>query len=264
MAKERIEILYQDSDIIAVNKPAGVSVTHDRSGKDDLIEVLQRETREEDLRIIHRLDKDTSGIILVAKNKEAQSKFCSLFEESNVKKTYLALVTGCPESATGEIDALIIQSDKDPRRMEVNSKKGKEAKTRWQLLANFGSISLLAVRPITGRTHQIRVHFSHAGMPLAIDPLYGTNEPLMLSSFKHGYKLSRNAEKEIPLIERLTLCAYQLEIENHHFIAPLEKKFKAAVKMLTKYNPKGLAAFVNDQNFQRLLNAEPLLLDIPQ
>jgi hypothetical protein len=83
----------------------------------------------------------------------------------------------------------------------------------------------------------------------------------MLSSFKSNYKLSKNAE-EIPLIERLTLCAYELEIENHHFIAPIEKKFKASIKMLTKYNPKGPAAFLNDQNFQRLLNSEPLVLHI--
>jgi 23S rRNA pseudouridine1911/1915/1917 synthase len=175
MAKKQIEIIHEDNDIIVINKPPGVSVTHDRSGSDDIIEVLHKQIEHEDLRIIHRLDKDTTGVMLLAKNKESQSKFCSLFEKSNVKKTYLALVSGSPESETGEIDVPIIQSNKDPRKMEVYSKNGKDAKTRWQLLANFGSISLLAVRPITGRTHQIRVHFSHAGMPLAIDPLYGTN-----------------------------------------------------------------------------------------
>jgi len=261
MAANKIEILYQDKDIIAVNKPAGLSVTHDRSGLDDLIKVLHKEINEEDLRIIHRLDKDTSGIMILAKNKEAQTHYCSLFEKSKVKKTYLALVAGEPEGLTGEIDAPIAESKKDPRKMEVDAKNGKESKTVWELLANFGNVSLLAVRPQTGRTHQIRVHFSSIGMPLVIDPLYGANEPLMLSSFKHGYRLSRHAEKEIPLIERLTLCAYQLEAENLSLIAPLERKFKATIKMLTKYNPKGLAAFVNDQNFQKLLNAEPLLLE---
>jgi 23S rRNA pseudouridine955/2504/2580 synthase/23S rRNA pseudouridine1911/1915/1917 synthase len=261
MAKNLIDIIYEDNEIFVINKPAGISVTHDRSGSDDIIEVLQKQIDLGDLRIVHRLDKDTSGVMILAKHKDAQSKFCSLFEKSNVKKTYLALVTGCPESQTGEIDTPIMQSEKDPRKMEVNSKKGKDAKTRWQLLADFGSIGLLAARPVTGRTHQIRVHFQHAGFPLVIDPLYGSNSPLMLSSFKAGYRFAKFAE-EIPLITRLTLCAYELEVENLHLTAPLEKKFKAAIKMLTKYNPKGPAAFVNDQTFEQLLNAKPLLLDI--
>jgi 23S rRNA pseudouridine955/2504/2580 synthase/23S rRNA pseudouridine1911/1915/1917 synthase len=261
MAKNLIDIIYEDSEIFVINKPAGISVTHDRSGSDDIIEVLQKQIDLGDLRIVHRLDKDTSGIMIMAKNKESQSKFCSLFEKSDVKKTYLALVTGCPESQTGEIDAPIMQSEKDPRKMLVNSKKGKDAKTRWQLLADFGSVSLIAARPVTGRTHQIRVHFQHAGFPLVIDPLYGSNSPLMLSSFKAGYRLAKFAE-EIPLITRLTLCAYQLEVENLQLIAPLEKKFKAAVKMLTKYNPKGPEAFINKDNFNRLLNSESLPLDI--
>ena len=261
MVKKPIEIIHEDNEIIVINKPAGVSVTHDRSGSDDIIEVLHNQIEHEDLRIIHRLDKDTTGVMLLAKNKESQSKFCSLFEKSKVKKTYLALVAGQPESETGEIDAPIIQSDKDPRKMEVNSKKGKDAKTRWQLLADFGSVSLVAARPVTGRTHQIRVHFQHAGMPLVIDPLYGSNSPLLLSKFKSNYKLSKFAE-EIPLIERLTLCAYELETENLHFVAPLEKKFKASIKMLTKYNPKGPDAFIDKDNFNRLLNAKPLPLEI--
>lgn len=256
-----MEILYQDNDIIAVNKPAGLNVTNDRGSSENLIAILQKQTDEEDLSIIHRLDKDTSGVILLAKNKDAQTRFCGLFEESKVKKTYLALVAGSPQGQTGQINVPVMQSKKGPCKMEVAVKKGKDAKTHWELLADFGSVSLLAAVPITDRTHQIRVHFQHEGFPLAIDPLYGENTPLMLSNFKSGYRLSKDAE-EIPLIERLTLCAYEMEIEDHRFIAPLEKKFKAAIKMLTKYNPKGPEAFLNDQNFQKLLNSEPLELHI--
>lgn len=255
-----MEIIYQDEKIIAINKPAGISVTHDRSGGEDLIEVLQKQTGIEDLRIIHRLDKDTTGIMLVAKNKDAQTQYCTLFEESKVKKTYLAFVNGKPDGLSGKIDAPISQT-RDQRKMQIDLKKGKEAQTAWQLLADFGSISLLAARPLTGRTHQIRVHFDHAGFPLAIDPLYSLNTPIMLSSFKTNYRLGKFAEEK-PLIERLTLCAYELEIENHHFIAPLEKKFKATLKMLTKYNSNGTAAFVKDQTFEQLLSSKPLSLDI--
>lgn len=256
-----MEVLYQNNDIIAVNKPAGLNVTSDSGSSENLVALLQKQTDEEDLSIIHRLDKDTSGVILLAKNKDAQTRFSIMFEESKIKKTYLALVSGSPESQTGQIDLPIMQCKKNSGKMEVAEKIGKAAKTRWELLADFGRVSLLAAVPITDRTHQIRVHFRYKGFPLVIDPLYGENSPLMLSSFKSNYRLSKDV-KEIPLIERLTLCAYELEIENHHFIAPLEKKFKASIKMLTKYNPKGPAAFLNDQNFQKLLNSEPLELHI--
>jgi len=258
---KKLEIIYQDNNIIAVNKEPGISVTHDRGGAESLTEILQKKTKLEDLRLIHRIDKDTSGILILAKNKDAQSHYSKLFEESNIRKIYLALVNGVPDDTSGEIDAPIGECKKDSRKMEINPKNGKESKTRWQLLADYGNISLVAARPLTGRTHQIRVHFQHAGFSLAIDPLYGTDDPIMLSSFKHNYKLGKFAEEK-PLIERLTLCAYELEVETHHFVAPVERKLKATIKMLTKYNSKGNAAFVNEQIFEQILAAKPLTLDI--
>ncbi|MCX5633197.1 MAG: RNA pseudouridine synthase [Phycisphaerae bacterium] len=262
MAKDNIEIIYEDQQIIAINKPAGISVTADRTGKMNLIDFLQIKRKEEqDLKIVHRLDKGTSGIMILAKNTDAQRKFSEYFEKGQVRKTYLAIITGLPSEKTGMIDAPIMQGKKNSQIMEVDFKKGKDAQTKWELLANFGNISLIAARPITGRTHQIRIHFQYAGMPLAIDPLYGQNQAIMLSSFKANYKLGKY-EEEKPLIDRLTLCAYQLEIENLHLIAPLEKKFKATIKMLTKYNPNGLDAFVEKDNLNRLLDSQPLLLQI--
>lgn len=262
MAKNNIEILYEDSKIIAVNKPAGISVTADRTGKMNLIDFLQIQGKDKQkLKIVHRLDKDTSGIMLLAKNTDAQRKFSEYFEKGQVRKTYLALIAGSPTAKTGIIDAPIMQSKKNTQIMEVNLKKGKEARTKWELLASFGSVSLIAARPETGRTHQIRVHLQHAGMPLAIDPLYGANQAIMLSSFKADYRLGKYAEEK-PLIDRLSLCAYELEIENHHFVAPLEKKFKATIKMLAKYNPKGPAAFVKEETFKRLLDSQHLPLEI--
>ncbi len=262
MAKDDIEILYEDQQIIAVNKPAGISVTADRSGKMNLLDFLQIQRKDkEKLKLVHRLDKDTSGIMILAKNTDAQRKFSESFEKGQVRKIYLALITGSPLEKTGIIDASIGESRKNSQLMQVDPKKGKDAQTKWELLANFGSISLIAARPITGRTHQIRVHFHYAGMPLAVDPLYGSNQVIMLSSFKADYRLGK-FEEEKPLIDRLTLCAYELEIENLHFVAPLEKKFKATIKMLTKYNPNGQDAFVDKQNFNRLLESKPLPLEI--
>lgn len=256
-----MEIIYQDNDILAINKPAGVSVTHDRGGSESVTEILQKKPEFENILIIHRLDKDTSGIMILAKNAESHRHYCKLFEESRARKIYLALVAGRPDEESGIIDAPLMQSKKDVMKMSVDEKKGKESQTKWQLLADFGRLSLIAARPLTGRTHQIRVHFQYAGFPLAIDPLYSTNESIMLSSFKSDYRLGKFAEEK-PLIERLTLCAYELEIENHHFIAPVDKKFKAAIKMLTKYNSKGNAAFLNDEHLGQILNTKPLSLDI--
>ncbi|MCE5341926.1 MAG: RNA pseudouridine synthase [Planctomycetaceae bacterium] len=256
-----MEIIYQDNDILAIDKPAGVSVTHDRGGNDSIIELIQRKPGFEDTLVVHRLDKDTSGIMVLARNADSHRRYCQLFEESQVRKIYLALVTGIPDGTTGEIDAPLMQDKKDVLKMSVDMKKGKESQTRWQLLADFGRVSLVAARPLTGRTHQIRVHFQYAGFPLAIDPLYSGNEPIMLSSFKSKYKLGKFAEEK-PLIERLTLCAYELEIENHHFIAPVEKKLKATIKMLKKYSSKKNSSFLNEEHFEQILASKPLTLDI--
>jgi len=262
MAKNNIEIIYEDQQIIAVNKPAGISVTADRTGKINLPDFLQIQRREEQkLKIVHRLDKDTSGIMILAKDTDAQRKFSEYFEKGRVRKTYLALITGSPSEKTGTIDAPLSPGKKNPQIMEVDLKNGKDAQTKWELVADYGSISLIAARPLTGRTHQIRVHLQYAGMPLAIDPLYGQNQAIMLSSFKADYRLGKY-EEEKPLIDRLTLCAYELEVENLQLVAPLEKKFKATVKMLTKYNSHQQAAFIKEENFSRLLDAKPLLVEI--
>jgi 23S rRNA-/tRNA-specific pseudouridylate synthase len=146
-------------------------------------------------------------------------------------------------------------------------KKGKRAVTKWKLLADFGTVKLLAVYPHTGRTHQIRVHLSAVGLPLTIDPIYSSSRLLYLSEFKTDYHLGKDKE-EIPLIERLTLHAYQLVIPHsvpdgtaqagiqaRIFIAPLDKKFAATVKMLTKHNPNGNNAWLNIDYLSIILSA---------
>ena len=201
--------------------------------------------------------------MILARNAETQSRFSSHFERKLFKKTYLALVTGAVPRQQGTIKSPLAQSHKKPGLMCIARKKGKKAVTDWKLLADFGTIALLVVNPVTGRTHQIRVHMPHIGLPLAIDPLYGSSRPLFLSDFKTDYRLAKD-QTEKPLIERLTLHAYQIELFNPGpdrpdvFIAGLDKKFTATLKMLTKHNPKGLKAFTNPDDFTRLVNTQRL------
>jgi len=268
--KSKIEIIYQDDDIIVVNKPSGISVTKDRSGAIDLIPALHKQIAGlPDLRLIHRLDKDTSGVMVIAKNIETQSIYSSCFEKRLVNKTYLALVSGMVIKENATIKTALSHGRKNENLMRVNPRKGKPAVTEYSLIADFGMLSLLAVRPLTGRTHQIRIHLSSVQLPLAIDPLYGSSKPIMLSDFKAGYRVSRGKE-ERPLIERLTLHAYQLQLpeiegrESMSFLAGLDKKYKAAIKMLTKHNANGAEAFLNAENFNRIINAEALCVGTDQ
>ena len=239
MAKSDIQIIYDDADILLINKPAGVSVTADRSGLPSLLDLLNPQINPaEKLRLVHRLDKETSGIMLLARHRDAQSLYSHLFAKRQISKLYLAIVQGPLQQEFGRIKAPIARSRRNPRAMYIHPRLGKEAITHWKKLADFGRLSLLAVQPVTGRTHQIRIHMAHRGLPLAIDPVYGNASPLMLSEFKHGYH-GKHDRDEPPLIDRLTLHAYQLRIpigdEMRTFTARPDKKFAAAIKLLAKH-----------------------------
>jgi 23S rRNA pseudouridine1911/1915/1917 synthase len=275
--KESIGILYQDADIIVVNKPTGLSVTKDRSHDEEFLPALIKQlglAPKERLLLVHRLDKETSGIMMLAKHKDAQRQYSAYFSKGTIKKTYLALVSGAVTQDEGTIEAPIGNDRRDPRRMCIDfGRRGKKAVTNWRLLADFGGATgaaLVAVSPVTGRTHQIRVHLPSVGMPLVIDPLYGNDEGLMLSSFKSDYRLGKWQEEK-PLIDRLTLHAYQIELPQDAlhgqaslaamppvFVAKLDKHFAAAIKMLAKHNRQGYAAFKNPDTLETILEGKPL------
>jgi len=265
MAKTGIEIIYEDSNILVINKPSGISVTKDRSGKENLLHILQKQlcAPPADLRLVHRLDKDASGVMLLARNVTTQTTMTTYFSERLVRKTYLAFVRGIPRDKRGLVQAPLAASEKKPQLMTIDPRKGKDAVTEWKLLADFGTVALLAVFPLTGRTHQIRVHLQSIGMPLAVDPLYSSKAGLFLSEFKADYRLGKN-QTEKPLIDRLTLHSYQLEFKEtlpnapNYFVARLDKKFAAAIKMLTKHNPNGRAAFLEPDTLTDILAAKQL------
>ena len=195
------------------------------------------------LRVVHRLDKETSGVLIFATNTDAQRHLSHQFQNNEVEKEYLALVYGRPHETSGEIDAPIARHPTDPLRMAVARHGGRPARTRWNVEESFRAYTLLRIFPKTGKTHQIRVHLKHIGLPLAIDPVYNPASAraggLLLSSFKRGYR-PPSAGEERPLIDRLTLHAQRLKFQDRAgssvvVEAPLPKDFRAALNMLRKY-----------------------------
>jgi 23S rRNA pseudouridine1911/1915/1917 synthase len=175
-----LEVLYEDSDLIVINKPAGM-VVHPGAGNSSgtLVNALLAHCSDlsgigGELRpgIVHRLDKDTSGVLVAAKNDRAHQSLSSQFSVHSVKRIYQALVYGSPKEDGGKIEGIIGRHPTERVRLSGKAKSGKHAVTRWRVKERYGRVSLVELRLETGRTHQIRVHLSEAGLPLLGDPLY--------------------------------------------------------------------------------------------
>jgi len=221
-----------------VNKPSGLLTIPDRHNEliNSLYKTLQ--LKYEKIFIVHRLDKDTSGLILFAKD-EATHKFLSqLFEQRNVEKYYQAIINGSLQEKKGIIDEPIAEHPVHKGMMAVN-KKGKPSVTEYEVLEEYGIYSLVQFKIQTGRTHQIRVHMKYIGHPIACDEMYGDAKPILLSSFKKKYKLSKHDEEERPLMNRLALHSYQLKFKDQDkkefdLKADLPKDMRALLQQLKK------------------------------
>jgi RluA family pseudouridine synthase len=180
-----IPILHEDRGVLAIDKPAGwlLVPTHwDRTARnlqlaiDSAIrggEFWAKSRNLRFLRYVHRLDADTSGILLFSKSAGGVPVYSKLFESRQMEKSYLAVVEGLPKEDAWSVAAPIGTDTHDPGRMRVDQRGGKEAQTDFTVLERGESRALLLARPVTGRTHQIRVHLAHAGFPVADDPIYG-------------------------------------------------------------------------------------------
>ncbi len=215
-----IEIIWEDDDIAIVNKPVGL-VVHPGAGisKGTLVNALmflfnEKLSDQHDPQrpgIVHRLDKDTSGLLIVAKNDRVHSLLSRMFQDRKIKKTYLAITVGIPAIAEDTITTLIGRSKKDRIKMTVTS-EGRQAITHYKIAKYFDFFSLVEIELETGRTHQIRVHFSHINCPILGDNTYSTlKRTLSIVPFHYQKKVKYLLANHL---KRQALHAYKLEFEH--------------------------------------------------
>lgn len=224
-------ILWEDNDFIAVNKPPFLSTLEDRTDPVNLLALVRGYC--ETAKACHRLDKDTSGLIVFAKNPEAYRHMSMQFEHRKVEKIYHAIVDGVHDFKHHLVDAPILAAPDGI--VKISKRDGKPAQTYFTTLVAYRQHSLVECRPITGRMHQIRIHLSVLNASITGDEQYG-GKPLYLSAIKRGFNLKKNTEEE-PLMKRMALHAKSLifnsmKDESLTLDAPYPKDFQALIRQL--------------------------------
>lgn len=233
--RKKVKIIAEDEYILVINKPPDYLTLPDRYAP-DLPNVLQFLTHQfGKVYTVHRLDKETSGVLVFARDEDSHRALSQQFEYREVQKQYYAVVEGQLHQQEGTIDKPIGPHPSGSGRMIIK-KKGKPSVTHYRLVEQYQHFALIAVTIETGRTHQIRVHFQSIGYPLAVDSLYGRRQAFYLSMIKaRNYRLAKD-EIERPLLSRTSLHAWSLTFR--HPATGDQQCFEAAL-------PKDLAALVN-------------------
>jgi len=237
-------VLYSDDSILAVDKPAGFLSIPDRWDPDAPVVAAALAKEWGRLLVVHRIDKDTSGVLVFARNAEAHKALSAAFESRSVSKAYLALVRGNPEWDEASCELALVPDGDRLHRTIIDARRGKVSVTRFKVVARYPSsgvfpgAALVEARPETGRTHQVRVHLSALGYPCLCDPLYGDGKPLLLSKFKKKWKGDLFDER--PLLSRAALHALSVELPHPatgaalKIESPLHKDMKASITQLEK------------------------------
>jgi 23S rRNA pseudouridine955/2504/2580 synthase len=226
-------VLFEDEDYVVVNKPAFVSTLDDRHFDLNIMALAKEYT--EDAQVCHRLDKETSGVLVIAKNPEAYRSLSIQFEKRKVNKTYHAVCDGIHNFQQMKIADPLYVSSKGV--VKVDRQRGKEAVTIVNTLKAYRRHTLVSCEPVTGRMHQIRVHLASQGASISGDEQYG-GKPFYLSAIKRNYNLKKDTE-ELPLIKRVALHARAIgfELLNGQPVrveAPYPKDFAVVLKQLEK------------------------------
>jgi RluA family pseudouridine synthase len=243
-------IIYEDKYIIAVNKASGVSVGGDRwdDSKERLDRLVELHLNQK-VFTVHRIDRETSGLVIFAKNEEAHRRLSLAFEGRDITKRYIAIVQGRPLWQEMACDLPLIPNGNKQHMTIVDKYRGKKSYTCFKLLGSTGNYSVLEVLPETGRTHQIRVHAAALGFPIVCDSLYGKDKPVLLSAIKKNWH--GDFFEERPLLSRLGLHAVELSMltvivlsdsiaetdKNKDFFtikAPIPRDMSALIKQMEK------------------------------
>lgn len=229
-------IIFENDDLFIVNKPPMLATLDERTGTgSSLLRLLKADWP--DAQICHRLDKETSGAVVIAKNPETYRHISIQFEKRKVDKLYHAIIQGIHHFEEKQVDLPILNLGK--ANVAIDRKEGKKAVTIFQSITYFKGYTLVACKPITGRMHQIRIHLASQKAVIAGDEMYGGSFPY-LSEIKKGYRES-SKEEEQPMIRRFALHARQIRFlgmngEEIMVEAPYPKDFAVFLKMLEKFN----------------------------
>jgi RluA family pseudouridine synthase len=236
----RLDVLYEDEAMVALDKPSGLATAGEHESKrPHLLGTLTTARPGGHVKLVHRIDKHASGVVVFAFGRANQSALQQEFQARRVVKDYVALVSGHVEPEPQLICARLVARLGRVSRMVVAEKRGKLAVTLVRGVLRFRGHTLVHARPVSGRTHQIRVHLQHVGHSLVADPLYGGEERLLLSDLKLDYRRARG-EQERPLLERLALHALRIRLTSPATGAtvvcgaPLPKDLRSALRQLQK------------------------------